>query len=426
MKLFYAIITLLFVFSFINGAEKSCVTSECHKEMKNFKVAHAPVEDDCLTCHEETGDHKFKKITGINDQCNECHDDRTGKKNVHEAVSSGDCTDCHYPHGSNFKALLKQKRIDKICFDCHDSDPMNKKFVHGPNASGNCSLCHESHSSDNKFLLVESLKNICTRCHSDKDYTDGEKKMHSPMKEGCSKCHNPHSSDHEYQLIADSENLCSECHKGITGKTGTVKFKHKVVNENKRCYNCHDPHGSLYENNLKISPLNLCLNCHNKKIIGTDGKDYNVYKIVKNGKFKHGPIRDGNCTGCHDPHGSDFYKILKGEFPKEFYTAYEEKKYRSCFKCHEKNLAKTERTTTLTNFRDGDLNLHFVHVNKTKGRTCRACHEIHAGDQPKHIREDTPFGKWSLPIGFEKSKTGGSCAPGCHKEYSYDRNKKVK
>ncbi|MEN8152875.1 MAG: cytochrome c3 family protein [Acidobacteriota bacterium] len=423
ITLFFAI---LFLLGFINGQEKSCVTSECHKDMKNYKVVHAPVEDDCLTCHEKTGDHKFVKITKINDHCVECHDEQTGKKNIHEAVSSGDCTDCHFSHGGDHKAFLKKKRIDTLCFDCHDSDPMSKKFVHGPNASGNCSLCHESHSSDNKFLLVEPLKNICTRCHSDKDFSGADKKMHSPMKEGCSKCHNPHSADHKFMLIADSENLCAQCHKKITDKAGLSKIKHPVVNTEKKCYNCHDAHGSLYENNLKISPLKLCLNCHDKKIIGTDGKDYNIHRIVTNNKYKHGPIKDGNCSGCHDPHGSDFYKILKERFPKEFYTSYDEKKYASCFECHEKTLARTEKTTALTDFRDGDRNLHYVHINLEKGRTCRACHEIHASNIPKHIRRDTPFGKWSLPIGFEKTKTGGSCAPGCHKAYDYDRNKKVK
>ena len=426
MKLFIALLAVLFLFSFAGGAEKSCVTSECHKDMKDYKVIHAPVEDDCLTCHEKTGDHKFTKITNINEHCNECHDDQTDKKNVHDAVSSGDCTDCHFSHGGDYKAFLKQKRIDKVCFDCHDEDPMSKKFVHGPNASGNCSLCHESHSSDNKFLLVEPLKVICTRCHSDKDYSGEDQKMHTAMKDGCQKCHSSHSSGHEFQLIADREILCNECHKKITDKVDSAKFKHPVVNEDKKCYNCHDAHGSLYDDNLKISPLKLCLNCHDKKLIGTDGKDYNIFKIVNRNKFKHGPIKDGNCTGCHNPHGSDFYMILKGEFPKEFYTAYEENKYGSCFECHESKLAKTERTVALTNFRDGDWNLHYVHVNRTKGRTCRACHEIHASNLPKHIRKETPFGKWSLPVGFEKTKNGGSCAPGCHKEYSYDRNKKAK
>jgi hypothetical protein len=37
------------------------------------------------------------------------------------------------------------------------------------------------------------------------------------------------------------------------------------------------------------------------------------------------------------------------------------------------------------------------------------------------IADSVPFGKWSLPLKFVKTETGGSCAPGCHKPQSYDR-----
>ena len=73
---------------------------------------------------------------------------------------------------------------------------------------------------------------------------------------------------------------------------------------------------------------------------------------------------------------------------------------------------------------DGLLNLHYLHVNKQdKGRTCRACHEVHASKRPAHIRESVPFGKnnWPLEINFTQHKDGGSCAPGCHKAQEYHR-----
>ena len=419
------IFTALTVFLIFPAAaeDTNCTTAECHKEFKTMKRIHAPVDDDCTACHIKTGDHQFK----FNDKANlcfECHDDKKQGKQIHEVISSGECSQCHTHHGGDYKALLKTKRVDTLCFECHDNAEMEKKFVHGPNAAGNCALCHESHASDHKPLLVESKETICTRCHSDKDYSGEGKHQHSPMKEGCSGCHSPHSSDNKYQLVKPPETICSHCHENITKKVDAVKFKHPVVNEEKKCYNCHDPHGAAYENNLKSSPLNLCLDCHNKPIIGTDGKDYNIYTIVTKNPHKHGPIKDGNCSGCHDPHGSDFYMLLKKYFPQEFYTPYAEEKYASCFECHEKELAKDANTTTRTNFRDGSRNLHHLHINMQKGRTCRACHEIHAGTLPKHIREETPFGKWDIPIEFEISATGGSCAPGCHKAFTYDRNKK--
>jgi hypothetical protein len=82
-------------------------------------------------------------------------------------------------------------------------------------------------------------------------------------------------------------------------------------------------------------------------------------------------------------------------------------------------------TRTLTGFRDGDRNLHFLHVNKEKrGRTCRACHELHAAENSVQIRQEVSYGKWLMPINFTKEETGGSCHPGCHRIKAYDRKSK--
>jgi hypothetical protein len=94
--------------------------------------------------------------------------------------------------------------------------------------------------------------------------------------------------------------------------------------------------------------------------------------------------------------------------------------------CHEQTIAQEKFTTTLTGFRNGKQNLHYVHVNlKVKGRTCRACHDAHATNNPKHIRDGVPFGAWNLPINFEKTAAGGQCLPGCHQLFKYDREKEV-
>jgi len=106
-------------------------------------------------------------------------------------------------------------------------------------------------------------------------------------------------------------------------------------------------------------------------------------------------------------------------------------------------MLRDKETTTLTNFRDGKRNLHFLHVNRPeKGRTCRACHETHASTHPKHIRDAVPFGKvnWPLELKYQVEyadintgeacdtpsdtcvKTGGSCVA-CHKRVYYNYTK---
>jgi predicted CXXCH cytochrome family protein len=67
--------------------------------------------------------------------------------------------------------------------------------------------------------------------------------------------------------------------------------------------------------------------------------------------------------------------------------------------------------------------MHWVHVNQEKGRTCRACHEVHASTHPAHIRDAVPFGNtgWMLELNYQQTAEGGSCSPGCHKPRSYNR-----
>ncbi|MCK5516613.1 MAG: hypothetical protein KAI39_07045, partial [Desulfobulbaceae bacterium] len=61
-------------------------------------------------------------------------------------------------------------------------------------------------------------------------------------------------------------------------------------------------------------------------------------------------------------------------------------------------------------------------ANKYKGRSCRACHQPHAADLEKLMSEEgAKFGDWNIPTRFIKTDTGGSCSPGCHQTYSYDR-----
>jgi predicted CXXCH cytochrome family protein len=139
----------------------------------------------------------------------------------------------------------------------------------------------------------------------------------------------------------------------------------------------------------------------------------------------HGPIRDGNCTACHESHAGDKFRLLKESYPAEFYAPFDLDTFKLCFRCHISDLVLSKSGSGLTQFRDGDRNLHFLHVNRAKGRTCRSCHEVHASKRPAHIREAVPFGtgEWMLPINFQKTPDGGSCMPGCHEARTYTRTR---
>jgi predicted CXXCH cytochrome family protein len=224
-------------------------------------------------------------------------------------------------------------------------------------------------------------------------------------------------------LLSESPSLCLDCHQDQKEKTVAASVKHGALETDKACLNCHDAHVSNIEKNLTMEPMDLCISCHNKEYNKDGDQDVtNMEKLLAENTYHRGPIKEKDCSGCHNPHGSDNFRILRSPYPPTFYMPFAEDNYGLCFSCHEETIVLKPFTTQLTNFRNGKENLHFTHVNKPdKGRTCRACHETHGSNYPKHIRESVPFGSWDLPIEFQKTETGGSCTTGCHQEKRYDR-----
>jgi predicted CXXCH cytochrome family protein len=187
------------------------------------------------------------------------------------------------------------------------------------------------------------------------------------------------------------------------------------------CLACHEPHQSEFKALARAQSADLCLGCHDRPIeVAAGGRVVaNIGAVLESSSFKHGPIREGRCDGCHWAHASPNANLLHQNFPPDFYQDYSESHYALCFQCHSSRIVLEERTLTLTRFRDGDRNLHFLHVTQEKGWSCRACHEVHASNRPFHIRESVRFGGWELPVDYQKTDTGGTCRSGCHKEASY-------
>lgn len=439
-KLLFPIIVAIILFLFLtyhndgrafakeNGKTDSCITESCHATMGKDKFVHGPVAvGDCASCHTPTGKHTFKPISNVSALCGGCHEPMTGKKVVHPPVKEGKCTKCHNPHQSPNKFQLRADG-GALCFLCHDKGMASGNFVHGPVAVGSCSSCHNAHQSEFPKLLLAKGNEVCFSCHSDKaEAFKSRKFIHAPVDGACVNCHSPHSAKYQFNLKSDgSRDLCLTCHKEKEKQIGEATVPHKALDTGRKCLGCHDPHASNYGKQLIKQPAELCLSCHDKEYNGQNGRIANMKEILANNSIRHGSIKQNDCSGCHDAHGSKNFRILRQFFPQLFYSAYDKNNYKLCFMCHKENIAEDARTTTLTNFRNGDQNLHFVHVNKTvKGRTCRACHDAHATNNPKHIRDSVPFSTWQLPIGFHKTEAGGKCVPGCHQAFSYDRAKPV-
>lgn len=393
-------------------AEESCVTGQCHPMLLKGKDVH-PVAEPCDTCHQsvssphpQKGKETFKLNQNVPDLCFTCHTPFGKKPHIHPPVKDGMCTTCHNPHSSDESKLLTQP-VKDLCLSCHP-DKVNFKYLHGPTSAGDCTACHSPHESDNEKLLLKSGPELCFGCHMDMQDMMKKKVIHGAVLGGCPSCHNPHGSSFKKLLPESGEKVCFQCHPQIEETVGKAKVVHAPVKSEQACASCHSPHSSDNDKLLVRQGKDLCLGCH-KNI------------ITKNMKFIHGPISAGKCTPCHDPHGSKYSKLLVKEFPSDAYVPYTDKEYELCFSCHNRDLLRFADTSYATGFRDGERNLHYLHVNREKGRSCRLCHNIHGSSNPKLIAESAPFGKWELPLKYVKTETGGQCSPGCHKTYNYDR-----
>jgi predicted CXXCH cytochrome family protein len=326
-------------------------------------------------------------------------------------------------------AQTRPIRVTEFCANsaCH-ADMIDRPFVHGPTGQDACLDCHEYASARrHTFRLTRSNAGMCADCHEDTALQGwAARRPHRPMADGCTSCHDPHGSVHASLLREPETDLCLMCHNGVRTHLGRATVRHGPTLEGDACGTCHDPHAIRGPSPKIPARSALCLSCHNEAIETWDGRMLsNMTAVLEENPNHHGPIADDDCTGCHEAHAAEHAGLLLEAYPPDFYAPYEPRQYGLCFRCHPQRMVESESGTGLTGFRDGDRNLHMLHVNQPKGRTCRACHDVHASKQPFHIREAVPFGDagYMIRLNYRQSTGGGACAPGCHQPRSYVREK---
>jgi predicted CXXCH cytochrome family protein len=193
----------------------------------------------------------------------------------------------------------------------------------------------------------------CLTCHV--KMKERAKSVHAAIALGCSSCHAAvEGKTHPGQkgsikLTQPMPGLCYTCH-------DESKFKGKSVHTpitSGMCTGCHDPHQSNYSKILLADMPGLCYNCH----------DENKFK----GKYGHATI--GMCTGCHAPHASNASKLLGSEMPEVCYT------------CHEKAKFTKKSVHAVVSMPGGCTLCHTPHVSDDKAmlvqplfELCTSCH----------------------------------------------------
>lgn len=300
----------------------------------------------------------------------------------------------------------------------------NPVSSHAPFEAGDCKICHQGADPKQPGPLAKKGPALCLDCHEEFNGVLKRPHTHLPARTDCTGCHNPHNANYRKLMLNETRTQCTTCHADIGKISANARVPHKAMNTGAQCTSCHNPHGSTVPKLLVQLPFDLCVNCHNRdNAADANGRKLQNFKLwLDNNKVWHGPVAAKDCSACHQPHGGDNFRLLKADYPPEFYAPYDRRSYALCFSCHQEPAFSTPQTTTLTGFRNGATNLHYLHLQQVgRGRTCRACHEVHASRQDHHIRDGVPYGSggWMLKLNYRKTSDGGSCAKTCHQEKSY-------
>jgi predicted CXXCH cytochrome family protein len=409
-----------------------CVTSDCHVAVKSGASLHGPVANNaCEACHEpiDLSKHTYRLTRDGAELCTYCHEfDVSDMPVVHAPVKKGECLGCHDPHGGADRSFTRERSTAELCGRCHESVTIDHKFLHTPVQKGQCDSCHPPHAAMFPGLLDAAGPDLCLACHDEFDMSLGKAAfVHKAMEQGCLKCHAAHGSNEPMQVVRPPADLCVGCHEKVKAQLAQATHTHSAATRDRACLTCHTAHGGDAPALMIDEPLVVCMECHSKEI-RLDKKRVipAVSELTDGAMHKHGAIRDGQCGGCHVAHGSDQPAMLAKVYRTSIYQAFAVQRYELCFGCHDVRLVQDQHTTTLTAFRNGERNLHWVHVKEgERGRACAVCHTTHASPNARNIRLTTPYKVWNMPIRFAKTETGGSCAPGCHLPWAYDREMPV-
>jgi DmsE family decaheme c-type cytochrome len=130
--------------------------------------------------------------------------------------------------------------------------------------------------------------------------------------------------------------LCLKCHAKFEEKLKSPSI-HTPVKEGE-CTSCHNPHASSHGKLLAEEPRKVCFECHGGIVAG-------------NARSSHKIVAEGNCVKCHDPHAAKhkYNLLLAGD--------------ELCFSCHKE-------------IEDAVKTVKFKHSPVQRG--CINCHNPHA------------------------------------------------
>jgi predicted CXXCH cytochrome family protein len=141
----------------------------------------------------------------------------------------------------------------------------------------------------------------CATCHAP---VTSHRVMHGPAGLGaCQTCHVAVDTGGTRRIAlargarpGNTKPLCVSCHQEVGTRLASAHVHAPVAGGD--CSSCHDPHGSAFRFQLPADGNRACLTCHE-----------DIAQVVEE-KFPHRPAI-ASCTMCHDPHASKFPSQLR-------------------------------------------------------------------------------------------------------------------
>lgn len=141
------------------AGKEAALCASCHKDvMAKFNMrSHHPLREGgvtCVSCHDQHGG-KQTTLAGKTTQCTQCHQNVRGPHAFDHAPVVEDCMTCHNAHGTPNRKLLALAE-PALCLQCHSvagnrhgqptgtSNPTGNGLVISATALRNCSSCHNA------------------------------------------------------------------------------------------------------------------------------------------------------------------------------------------------------------------------------------------------------------------------------------------
>jgi len=185
-------------------------------------------------------------------------------------------------------------------------------YLHTPTGESPCIPCHRMEATLFDVSPERPDASPCYPCHRQ---LGNAVYTHQPVAAGaCFRCHEVVKGKRKYTIRQPVQTTCFMCHSAQAKAWKHKKMRHGPTAVG-NCTLCHNPHGSDWPALTPTHPTDLCLNCHNDKQSGL----HVIAGFFAKGHPVKGPEnplrkdRPFSCAGCHNPHAGDNQNLLNKE-----------------------------------------------------------------------------------------------------------------